>query len=401
MLNKNYFDCLYTNISSSIGAYAPLNSPLVLFSEIDGTALASIHFRPSARVGAKVSNDAKTLISMTNNSDDSIQKFQGIINKSDQEFELVISNLSPNYRIMFYLKRMENKHDQTDPTIANIINKVCIVEPFGSYPVQSDQCVDFRPLLLQACVKNNNNNDDEHNDEHDECNDKDDASAYIMLSVVPQDKEDFCARFERTIWKTSDIIVIRTDVKNNNLLNYANLTYYSNSDTTYSQSNVLLSPYENINNKITKSNKSSSDDNIDITDVVSPSKIVYGDNKVNEKWYIVDDKFNHKYKSRQGVLSLSICDLEFTTLTLNERLKWMVKDAKELCENIVKEKFSDHLTIKAYNSDECYLCFAKLLRDHNSCMLYSCGHYCVHYNCMKNVVICPYCRTHVEAKIRV
>jgi hypothetical protein len=80
-----------------------------MFSNVDGTAIASLHFKPSIRDRAKVSPTAKSLlVNIPKLSSNGEHRSQGIMNMEDQEFEFVITNLSTTGMIDFNLMKTKN-----------------------------------------------------------------------------------------------------------------------------------------------------------------------------------------------------------------------------------------------------------------------------------------------------
>ena len=145
-ISSTYFQKLCSDTDNHLETYAPIGDPLILFSEVDGTALASIHLRPSSRYRAKTDMNARMLIaSYSERNDGEIQRYQGLCNMENQEFELVITNLSPKGNINFNLMKTNDAVTETNPCGINEINEL---REYESYAVQCDQMNNF-PLILQ------------------------------------------------------------------------------------------------------------------------------------------------------------------------------------------------------------------------------------------------------------
>jgi len=193
------------------------SSPLVLFSEIDGTSLASLHFKKSSRKGSKNDSGAQTIIAnyseqtcqqKSDGNTNDVQRFQGIISKDNQEFELVISNLSTKGQICFDLTKSDNTSDR--------INQVDCLFPKESYLVQCDRINNF-PMILQRYKNQSGNVVTVENDENERIqtkgsSDESSKGSYIYLNVTPEEGDlDLIERFKKTFWKVSDYIVIKKE----------------------------------------------------------------------------------------------------------------------------------------------------------------------------------------------
>lgn len=202
---------LFTNLQTgeTHQIYATVGQPLVLFSEIDGTSLASIHFAPSTRYKAKVDKDAKALIAPYPGKDqEATQRFQGLINKPDQEFQLTITNLCSKGMINFNLLKTNDAVTETNPGGINEINEL---RPFESYTVLCDQMNNL-PLILQKFRDSVTKQTMTVEKDEAEQKEKKQVSkgTNIFLSVVPQENvKELVDSFAKTVWKVSDTIVVQ------------------------------------------------------------------------------------------------------------------------------------------------------------------------------------------------
>lgn len=207
-LNSKYFERMHDD--GDYITYATKGEPLVLFSEIDGIALASIHFKPSSRHNAKIDSDVKSLIIQypnpypypyPNQNDGSTQRFQGLINKSDQEFEYVITNLSTKGSIIF------NLNDQN--LDSKRINQINVLNPNQSCIIRCNKTNNL-PFILQKFKNEKNEVMTVENDEEY----KEPNGVNILLSVVPQrDVQELVNRFEKTVWRIADFVTTTTPIK--------------------------------------------------------------------------------------------------------------------------------------------------------------------------------------------
>ena len=134
-LDNKYFDLIHTQVSDNVKYEGYRNKlfPIVLFSEIDNTPLASLHF---------VSKGAKSIISHRTKTDEQaskenidVQMIQGMINKNDQEFEFVITNLSDKANINFNIMKTTGKVSEVNPGGLNEVNEL---RPNETYAIQCD-----------------------------------------------------------------------------------------------------------------------------------------------------------------------------------------------------------------------------------------------------------------------
>lgn len=187
-----------------------ISSPIVLFSEIDGSALASLHFKLSGRYGAQIDKDSRTVLAPFKSflqEQMEIQRFQGLINKENQEFEFVITNLCANGYINFNLMKTNEDVTETNPGGINEINEL---RPFESYAVRCDQ-INNLPMILQKYKDQIGNTMTVEKDENEQKETKKGSKGTnIYLNVAPQDTcKEMVALFERTTWKVTELIPIK------------------------------------------------------------------------------------------------------------------------------------------------------------------------------------------------
>mgnify|MGYP006910137920 CR=1 FL=1 len=183
-----------------------LSHPLVLFSEIDGTALASLHFK-------SCEFDTGTVTTLSPVNDSKYVKFQGLINGDDKKFELVFTNLCPKGSINFVFTNTENKITDTNP---NPNPRGIVLEPFDSYVFRCNDLNDL-PLTLQRY--RDSQGDDffldfrvyfTKNTEKESQRSR--SSKCLNLYVVPeQDEEELVGLFKKTTWRVADLFPIKVN----------------------------------------------------------------------------------------------------------------------------------------------------------------------------------------------
>lgn len=213
-LDSQYFKRIYVDDSSQnfkYTAYRPLDSPMILFSKLTGTPLASLHLKTqnNSVQNNEKGNRGRALITKRPKLSKLKCDFQGIINMDNQEFEFIITNLSSVGYINFNIIRM-NKDGNIDYKYVNEINQL---RPLESYVVQCDQS-DNGVLILRSITKETSDG------KRVKVNVKDDevlgdikkaSGSYFFLAVIPEAKhKDLVKLYEDTVWACSDLICVRT-----------------------------------------------------------------------------------------------------------------------------------------------------------------------------------------------
>ena len=193
LLNSKYFKILSTYEDYSI--IKPLDNPMILFSKEDFIPLASLHFKCK-------DDTVKTLITKRPYKSDFNCDFQGIINKEDQEFEFIISNLTDSH-INFNIMKMNN-----GKITACGLNEINSLKPYESCVVDCDQ-EDNCALILNSILENNNTDEKltVKTDENNVDTPTGTVGTYYYLSVVPEKKID--ELFKETIWGCVDSFCIK------------------------------------------------------------------------------------------------------------------------------------------------------------------------------------------------
>src|SRR3990172_3988924 len=173
MLNSQYFLTVDSRTDNGFEytIVIPKDSPLILFSKVDGLPIASIHL--------KCQTGSKSLFTKRPYESSIKCDFQGIINKEGQEFEFVITNLCADGMINFNILKQDIKVDQVNPGGLNEVNEL---RPFESYAVKCDQA-NNKTMILNAIT--NASTGEKVTVNEDELSGTPQGT-YFFLSVVPQ-----------------------------------------------------------------------------------------------------------------------------------------------------------------------------------------------------------------------
>lgn len=191
--------------------YRPLGHPMVLFAD-DGTPLASLHFECQTTSEQVGNLRGQTLI--TNRPDksvDDLQFFQGLVDRPNQEVQLVITNLlesdaHENAYINFNVLRSDEKVTMVDPGGVNQVNEL---RPGESYAVKSDQNAGHAALKLTT-IESSAGGGAKATVKEDEDSKEGPKGTYFYLSVTPQlGKKVAEDLFTNTQWATVDFITRR------------------------------------------------------------------------------------------------------------------------------------------------------------------------------------------------
>lgn len=438
-MNSLYFSRIRK--SETLDIYTGLNSPLILFSEVDGTALATIHFRVSERLYDRNVKNARTFIApYPKKPNNDIQHFQGLINKPNQEIELVITNTNPKGYINFNLMKTNETVSETNPGGINEINEL---RPYESYAVRCDQNNNL-PMILKKYICNDTNKTItiKQNEEENKKNGNNTKGTYIFLSVAPQSNdEELVKRFSKTLWKVSDLIPVKPKLSSLNRRSFYNqnggydrfrrsLRFDSHFNNLSLESNTNNELFDNLNETGVTFESSYQDNNTYSTtlpqnmyfsninsttlppqllyessipklndDIILDSevgKITYGTEKINVNSMETNITYNYEVTSKHCVLGLSINEnIEFIN-TPNDFLNDLNIEAEKLIIKINEKKYDEFLKGKIFKSDDCVIC----LESDIDCVLYSCAHKCGHYTCLETLNKCPVCRESIIAKLK-
>lgn len=211
--NKISQDHKYTTYTTING----LCNPLILFSKVDGTALAICQIIASNR-------DASAIIAPFHNHNINkkhkqpfIQKFQSVFGsltnqpiKNGIEIAFAITNLSHKNNIKFNITRQQN-----DPNNMNKsrINQINILRPFQTCIVNCDRDNNNRTMILEK-LKNVNNNFVTVEEDEKQCMNNNVLNGMnVILSVCPpENDQELVSKYKDTVWKIDDCFTIKRSV---------------------------------------------------------------------------------------------------------------------------------------------------------------------------------------------
>lgn len=239
-MNSNYFTQVGLepfDETTDCKVYQCKKSPMVLMSLVDGSPLASLHLECQYTAKQEDSNNTRGKALITHRPDresetPDLQQFQGMIDRDDQEFQLVITNLSTSGYINFNILKTDSKVQEVNPMGLNKVNELRANE---SYCIKADQATNL--ALLLSTLKDAENKPTGVTVKKDEdVSNKDKKGTYYFLSIVPQlGHKDLETRFAQTKWVSTDLIV-RKEQRLANPYHYSNMYrqehYQSMMDTT-------------------------------------------------------------------------------------------------------------------------------------------------------------------------
>ena len=459
MLNQQYFTKIYekSNDGFSFVGYSLKYSPIVLFSLVDGSPLASLHFKSYDDI-------ANTVITRRPKREGINCDFQGIINKEDMEIELIITNLNSTGYINFNVLKTDEKVSTVNPGGLNEVNELL---PFESYSIRCDQSTKLS-LILRSLKSDKGNTISLKEDEKKSVDTNTKPSGvYYYLSVVPQINDiELCKKFEKTKWDCVDSIVIKqttpistwnpfTTTSHDTITSTQPMPFYH----TPPSHNTMIPPFHNgqpfpnynllpyhhgrpfpnynlppfpqhINggahdiypagfcgmNPLGQTNHygpnghyvpktrsisfANSKGKINDGDIDnSKVAIMSGGRRITEQSYATNIEYNYERNSCNCVIGLSINEnIEFINYNNDEEI---LKEVINTISRIIDGKNDDLVNQlnKIYIDEECCIC----MEGKPDLIFYQCGHQCCHADCAQDIQNnkCPLCRTNIKARIRV
>lgn len=215
-LNVQYFEKVHVESREGVQyeSYRPRDKPMVLFSLVDGAPLASLTLRcqtTSTQVSSDGTRGKALITARPDNSTDDLQKFQGLIDRDGQEFELVITNLSSSGHINFNVLKSDEKVSTVNPLGLNEINEL---RPSESYAVKCSQ--ENNLSLILSSIKDEATGASvsiKQDEDHSKQTGEKTKGTYYFLSIVPEaSNKELCTKFEKTVWRCVDLLVRETKV---------------------------------------------------------------------------------------------------------------------------------------------------------------------------------------------
>jgi hypothetical protein len=199
-LNARYFESVHKERidNKNYEGFKALYNPVILYSELDGTPLACMHFVPQ--------DDKNTALSLFTERPkvDNIQFFQGMVNKDKTEFQLVMTNLSNMGHVHFQIIKTDSKGKGYKS-----LSEINTLPPNSTYAVQCDQ--ENNKSMILSVIKSDDGSA-KMTIAEDEKQSKDTGEktqgTYFTVTIVPEAKDkDLCAQFKKTVWKQSNYFV--------------------------------------------------------------------------------------------------------------------------------------------------------------------------------------------------
>lgn len=202
MLNTKFFTLVSTNQhnDTTYYAYKPNNHSMVLYSQIDGTPLASVALKYRNNW---LNSTESCIITKIQDKDDQ-QRFQGIVSKDNQEIAFVITNLCSEGMLDINLMKSNIKVKEVNPGGLNQVNEL---RPYESYEIQADQTRGNRSIII-SYAKDKENNKVTLAEETEKTTEEK-VGDYLYISVLPQVTiSSLATKFKKTVWKSSDDFII-------------------------------------------------------------------------------------------------------------------------------------------------------------------------------------------------
>ena len=294
MLDTKYFQYIYTDEinNTKYNVIKPLKNPMILFSKTNNIPLASLHF---------ISPTAKTCISKRTDSTNA--DFQCLIDKSNEEVQFVVTNLT-EYMLNFNIIKTN---------LLNL-NKVNCLKKHQSYEIKSDQENSCKMILKQII--------DESNKEIKVCEENrlsNKNGNIYYLNVVPENNKLVSDLFKDTYWDCVDYFLLQEEKVGHNkrtLLNtYSNNTRRLNNVFTnfgYDIKRDIYTPFEG--------NRVGSESNYDL--LIGHNRF---DGAIDNKVYISDNQNNNMNNESDG-----IPDLEETDIFLDNKMEHLINISRPL-----------------------------------------------------------------------
>ncbi|AYV78397.1 MAG: hypothetical protein Edafosvirus11_32 [Edafosvirus sp.] len=461
MLNSKYFTTIHTEEfnKNKYQFVKPLGNPMILFSKIDGSPLASLHM-------ISTNDKLKALITARDEKKYGVD-FQGIINKADEEFSFVINNLTDNY-IYFNILKEDNIG----------INQINCLKPYQSCEINCDK-KDNNSLILSYIKKSLTDTETKTDYVTVETAEKSNEykGTYYYISVVPEKKKKQMERFKETIWLCVDMFCMKTpneteddeiykerklselmksykfnmekskqmeNERKNDMytkrnfyaqkcsprLNDINFTILGNEEIRRGDNIHMIIPNLHDNNEpkiggLIDSCLGITDNGVNDITIQSMSYIDCDPNlkiitKNNVRKDLIEKSYIGQVKAgRKMVVNSVTVDIQFEYsitsckckigLSIEENLEFkndmdsaeLLENAKKMFDDIIKDESKILLPLipKIYESDMCIICCQDNKDMQIDMIFYQCGHQCCHYECGKILTKCPLCQQSIIAII--
>lgn len=417
-LSSKYFE---TTFGKSIGNYSyyivrPKGNPMVLFSNIDGTPLASVQVRcQEGQIG-------NSLITRRLNGE---TNFQALINQDHQEFEFVITNLTGEGMIKIDIMKNEDKVVDVDPgTAKGGVNQVNELHEYQSYAIQCDQ-KDNLSFILDSIKKSDGSNITVKEAEDEK---KTQLAKYWISVVAEAGKPELVQKFTETFWACPDVFVIKKYEPPLIPKSFSRARSYSDDEEGFEISVCSFGAESYSHNESAQLSMCSlsmprcmpqsamskgpvqqsammsfcepvQKDEGHMDSIVNQSSAasVRGGRQMQVSSGFTGKGYAYDNHSVKCTLGISVAEgLMFRNPPTQEELR-------EIGNVIIQHYIEDSLKIylnlltQVYLSEECVIC----MDGSPSSVFYSCGHQCCHHDCAEKLTQCPLCRLHITANIKV
>jgi hypothetical protein len=198
-LNNNFYKsvCAKTidesEFVTTYTAYTSIYSnPLILFSEFESTPIFALELQYSDK---KMYDTQVSLFTDLTGTTNNHTNHQGIVTEDDQEIEFIATNLT-NHNLHFSIIQGNNM----------VINKINILESLETIVIKSnainDKLLKFKTHQSGITLR-------------EKLTDSKLPETQIHLTVNPENNQEFNRLFDKTIWKSSNIFILKSTHKKN------------------------------------------------------------------------------------------------------------------------------------------------------------------------------------------
>lgn len=350
-LNPRYFTKLSErNNGMTYQLYYCCFDSIILYSS-DGTPLVS--------VSLKCANELSSRAIIAPQSGNSNNQFLGVITENDQEFQFVITNLSPLGMIKIDILSKNQAVNSVDLSENyDSVNKVNEIPPFVSHLIRSDQS-NNRTMILSSGVHPPNQSKESM------------SGCMFYISVTPQKNiKQLVSYFDNTRWVKDNIFVI--------------LKKPQDLDNVWKIPNVE-SP--KLTSNITKSvpSKPFIKPGVPIIETFSPTP------------------YDYEYNVSSNLDGM-LCSLSLSVKTGTRQLPMVPLSehrsiGNDLIDLYIKNQQGQYINNlgKIFIQEECSICLTKDI----DTVFYDCGHSCCHRVCSTTLTYCPICRRNIVCVLNI
>lgn len=326
-----------------------------------------------------------------NNNEDAIQficrpdpetdRFQGIVNVDNSVIELKVHNLLPQGNVYFSIFHC---NAQGIATNQQPINEINIVAAGATYVVKSDATRNHGQLILSSIKTQQNKTLTVAEDEKQST-----QGTYMIITVVPEKVPFLTGLFASTFWATPEYFVQKRPA----------------SPATYNVRRIINQQRsfnsDNEGCELELHSKSFSRGKQSIKDLVnnSTAATLKVGKKIKTYSHFVNVNLARELASKPAILGLSVeTRLERNKNRVDADEKYWIEITNRLIGEIQQSKYAEFLCGTRFVAEECVVCLSGEKRIDS--IFYRCAHACCHYECSKELLECPLCRSTIEAKLK-